>query len=606
MSSGKSTRRGFLKTSLAAVAVPSIALTSDRAELPPVDSRFQGNESQWTFVGSKHPWIEREDGVLLSPTWNLFKPGQYGAYVDDLTRDDFAFLNPVIRDTDFSVDFQILSGSVTNIGVAFRAQDSLRMYCVQVDNMDIRSAFAFSVSLWRQELNGFRQQLASAVVPHAKPAVIAPRNFQEWEQTAPGWTTLRVRAIGSFIEVWVRGQKVISTHDSAYAAGRIGLVARWAVLFRNFKACGRPAKLDQPWRVVPGTWPKYILPIDGRLGNFETYPQIAQDGKDGKILVIANVAPHAGWTKNDLDTGIVRSNDGGKTWVDPQKFVLGKFVPVGAGYAPNLYFHKDGHLSCFYDQRPSLPKGLSGFDSEATNVAPKTIGCSQSYDGGHTWSETKELIVSGKPVSKTVSKGVYYVYSPVERLRDGTVLMPCYYWPGDWYGDPKYPIDHACSVVFRSHDDGETWTGPYFIDKKVRDSNEVSIAELWDGRLLAWMRSNHAINMWESYSNDKGKTWSPLRQTSMVGCDCPTFLNLRSGAIVFACRSSGTYMKVSPDGGRTWGPIISITRACGMTGMVELPDGRILIVYYTGYREPARVRAALLRIKGNTLEPAWD
>jgi BNR repeat protein len=606
VSQNKSDRREFLKTGLAAIAIPSMGLAGTRLDLTPVDSRFRGHESQWTFVGSEHPWKQGDEGVLRSPTWDLFGPGKYGAYVDDLTRDDYAFLNPVLGDTDLSVDFQIRSGSVTNIGVALRAQDSLRMYCVQVDDIDSRKAFAFHVSLWRQDVHGFREMLADAVQPHPKPAVIAPHNFQEWEHTAPGWTNLRVRAMGSNIEVWLHGQKLIDKRDTTYAVGRTGLIARWAVLFRKLKVSGTPARLGEPWRIIPGTWPRYILPFDGRLGDFETYPQIAHDVKTQTIFVVGNVAPRSGWERGDLDTGIVRSNDGGKTWIDPQKFVLGKFVPVGAGYAPNLFVHKDGHLTCFYDQRPSLPKGLSGFDSEATNVAPKTIGCSQSYDGGHTWSETKELMVSGTPLSKTVPKGVYYIYSPLERLRDGTVLMPCYYWPGDWYGNPKDPIDHAASVVFRSKDDGETWKGPYFIDTKQRDTNEVSVAELADGRLLAWMRSNHAANMWESYSSDQGETWSPLKQTSIVACACPTFLNLRSGAIAFACRGSGTMMKVSPDGGKTWGPIISITRACGMTGMIELPDGRILIVYYTGYRQPARIRAAFLRVKGNTLEPAWD
>ncbi len=41
-----------------------------------------------------------------------------------------------------------------------------------------------------------------------------------------------------------------------------------------------------------------------------------------------------------------------------------------------------------------------------------------------------------------------------------------------------------------------------------------------------------------------------------------------------------------------------------MMGITQLADGRILVVYHTGYRTPARIRAQFLRVTPDGLEPA--
>ncbi len=495
-------RRVFLKAAAAAALLPSLgfanaANAADTAEavdhtLPELDASFKGRESQWTFYGSLNPWHEDDQGVLYSPTWALMKPRYYGphtAYIDDQTREDYAFLEPVLSDTDFSTDFQIRSGSVTGIAMVVRAQDNQRCYVIEVQNTDARKGNAYNVTLWRQDDKGFRSHIADGRMERApmseRVANIrknGPKNYDEWVLSGGPWARLRVRAVGSTVEAWIDGKKALEANAEDYPVGRVGLMARWAMLFRNLSLHGRSATLATPWKVLPGVWPFYFEPFYGRLGNFEVYQGVARDDK-GTTYVIANVGENAGGSQGiskPWSIGLVRSRDEGHTWIDPQRFDhLGKFLPGGPGLNPLLYAHKDGHLSCFYRNRPTLPPGENADDPE---FAPETIGVSTSHDGGYSWSDTKELVISGKPLSAYSSKKVvFYLYSPVQRLKNGTLLMAGYsYSPVDAAG-------RGSCVFYRSTDDGETWTGPHYVERTHHDTNEGMVAELPDGRLQVFM-----------------------------------------------------------------------------------------------------------------------
>ena len=595
-----------MRTHMTTLALTLAITASSHAEiLQQIDTRMAGQQARWTFVGSEHPWKQREDGVILSPLWAILgeteAPGYFksrDAYADDLTREDFAFLSgEVVRDLDLSVEFQIRYGSVTNMGVAFRALDSRRMYCVQVEDMG-RKGFSFHVSLWVQDAAGFRTQIASGVVPHAEyPDHIrqtGPSNYEEWVRSSPGWSKLRVRAIGNSIDVSVDGQRAFECTDTTYAAGTVALIARWAIPFRDLQLRGTVGKLSTPWKELPGPSPDYFLPFDGRLSPYEVYPAVAQDSQ-GRAYVIANVAEGP---SSDFGIGIVTSKDGAKSWTDPRRFNdLGKFVAIGligeaggAGMGPSLYAHRNGKVSCFMRHKPAEDQ-------------PEMIGVAESDDGGHSWSEVRELVASGQPVSKLAASGILGLYSPVQRLKDGTLLLNGYHYdavPGGNLGSNADRRDR--SFLLRSTDDGVTWTGLHYISQDNYDNNECMIAELPDGRLQAFMRTLKAPSMWTSFSSDGGLTWTPLVQSG-VSAECPCVLGHSSGTILLGNRGSGIFLNFSRDGGISW-KVMRVSPASGMMGMIELSDGRILVVYHTGYRVPGRIRAQLLRVTQTGIEPA--
>jgi hypothetical protein len=127
------------------------------------------------------------------------------------------------------------------------------------------------------------------------------------------------------------------------------------------------------------------------------------------------------------------------------------------------------------------------------------------------------------------------------------------------------------------------------------------IAELPDGRLQAFMRTLRAPSMWTSFSLDGGLTWSQLTQSG-VTAECPSVLGHSDGTIILGNRGAGIFLNISRDGAKTW-DVVRVSPASGMMGMTELPDGRILLVYHTGYRVPGRIRAQLLRVTSTGIEP---
>ncbi len=605
-------RRVFLKAAAAAVLLPSLE-SADAAEaadstLPELDATFKGRESQWTFYGSLNPWREDDQAVLLSPTWCLLKPGYYGPhtpYVDDLTREDYAFLEPVLGDTDFSTDFQMRYGVAPGIGVAVRALDNQRCYVIEVRDTDARKANAFDVNLWRQDEHGFRRQIAGGQVERAPMSdrIMSirrngPKDYDEWVLSSGPWARLRVRAIGSTIEAWIDGKKALEAKAEEYPSGRVALIGCSAVAFRKLSLRGQTATLPTPWKVLPGVWPAYFEPLYGRVGEFEVFQAVARDDR-GTTYVIANVGADAGGPEGiraPWSIGLVRSRDEGRTWIDPQRFDhLGKFLPGGPGLNPSLYAHKDGRLSCFYRHRPTAPP--PGAKLEETDFAPETIGVSTSHDGGYSWSPTEELIVSGKPLSAYSTKQlVYCLYSPVQRLKNGTLLMSGYSY------NPDDPERGSC-VIYRSTDDGETWTGPFCVDLTRQDTDEGMVAELPDGRLQAFMRPSRTPYIYTAYSSDGGIHWSDIEPTDNIGLS-PYLLNHSSGAIILAFRGSGIDVRVSRDGCKTWGPRTRISPASGMIGMTEMADGRLFITYNIGYRFPGKIEAQYLHVRGDTVEPA--
>jgi hypothetical protein len=154
------------------------------------------------------------------------------------------------------------------------------------------------------------------------------------------------------------------------------------------------------------------------------------------------------------------------------------------------------------------------------------------------------------------------------------------------------------SFLLRSGDDGRTWEAPVYFDPTNFDHNECMVAEASPGKLVAFMRTLAAPCMWTSRSQDGGKTWTPLVQSSISG-ECPYLLRHSSGALIMASRGSGVFIKLSFDGGESWPGEWRISPASAMVGMTELADGRVFIAMHEGYRVPGYVRGQTFRVTPN-------
>jgi hypothetical protein len=107
--------------------------------------------------------------------------------------------------------------------------------------------------------------------------------------------------------------------------------------------------------------------------------------------------------------------------------------------------------------------------------------------------------------------------------------------------------------------------------------------------------------VWQSWSQDNGHTWSQPAPLPFYG-HCPNLLHTRSGVTLLAHRDPGTCIHYSLDRARTWAGAAMIDPCGGAySQMVELPDGRVLIVYYTEGAQ-SEIRAQWLRVSRAGIE----
>ena len=195
----------------------------------------------------------------------------------------------------------------------------------------------------------------------------------------------------------------------------------------------------------------------------------------------------------------------------------------------------------------------------------------RSRDGGQTWSAPEKLPegilgpIKNKPVL----------------LKDGTLLCPSSSEHDGW------------RVHFESTKDaGRTWQKTEAInDGKQYAAIQPAILQHPDGSLQILCRSKNDAVL-ESFSNDNGKTWSPLQKTSLPnpnsGLDAVT-LNDGRYAVVYnkATQKKGgdrskLYIALSKDG-KHWSDLLPLenepNQEFSYPAVIQTSDGRIQITY---------------------------
>ena len=239
----------------------------------------------------------------------------------------------------------------------------------------------------------------------------------------------------------------------------------------------------------------------------------------------------------------------------------------------------------------------------------------RSWDGGHTWSDRRELVAAHPDENGVVLK---WNCPRIQRMKDGRLLALCDVFPAPpdentdlrnshivfWWSDddgetwsqpvhtPVFGImpdrvvelpsgawllatqvymkgdEYASSrregvlvqLAHRSEDQGHTWQGPYFVGKDERyNLCEGSTLLLPDGELVCYMRENSGLNLpgLKSFSNDEGRTWDGVYETPMSGCHRPVAGLVPSGKVLVTYRyrqagSNGNYHAAQRSAEATW------------------------------------------------------
>jgi Neuraminidase (sialidase) len=289
------------------------------------------------------------------------------------------------------------------------------------------------------------------------------------------------------------------------------------------------------------------------------------------MAVLRGGAPHIG-VKGRLD--IITSKDEGKTWTAPRTVVDGPDDDRN----PAIGQLKNGDIILAYAI-------IRGYDDTGLKLKAKTrnerivegVYTVRSTDGGKTWSkpELSEPIHALQKTGATISP-----YGKILQLADGTVLMSVYYEFWDDRGNQD--------LVFRSHDGGKTWGEPVVV---AEHSNETAFLALPNGELLAAARSEKGAHLAITSSKDQGKTWSPLTQITRDKEHPGDLILLKNGDVLLTYGQRNGPFGIeairSHDRGKTWDDKTKVVLAhdanntdCGYPSSVQLPNGKIVTLYY--------------------------
>ncbi len=299
------------------------------------------------------------------------------------------------------------------------------------------------------------------------------------------------------------------------------------------------------------------------------FPVLARLGEREVVAVMRGGAGHLG-IEGRLE--IVRSRDGGHTWLPPSIIADSDRDDRN----PAVGVTTEGTLVVAYHHQGSYNE-QGRYDRKLGIVDTMTI---RSHDRGHSWERPRKL--DFEPL------GGRSPYGPMLTFPDGALGM-CIY--GMAMGD-----DRPCDVpeyrtyLLRSLDGGLSWGDPSLVAEHF---GETAFLLFPDGELLAGLRSpDRPPSVHISRSADHGRTWSaPLRVTE-PGEHPADFALLSNGWVLMTYghrrQPFGVQGMISRDRGRTWDRKRKLIynddrpgRDCGYPATVRFPDRTMLTAYYS-------------------------
>ncbi|HOC01920.1 MAG TPA: sialidase family protein [bacterium] len=258
---------------------------------------------------------------------------------------------------------------------------------------------------------------------------------------------------------------------------------------------------------------------------------------------------------------LVKSIDNGETWTQPILVI----DPPGntRAFDPCLWIDPLNRLWLFW----SMSNGW--FDGKAG------VWCIRADNPDNekpVWNEPRNIaygIMINKPLI----------------LSSGEWLFPVALWNKMPYLPEMENLRFSC--VYISTDEGKTINFLGFADVPERSYDEHMIVELKDNRLWMLVRTYYGIG--ESFSFDKGRTWTHGKPSSIKGpCSRFHIRRLLSGNLLLINhygfnnknRSHLTAL-ISDDDGKTWKFNILLDERNNVSypDAVQAKDGRIFIIY---------------------------
>jgi sialidase-1 len=319
-------------------------------------------------------------------------------------------------------------------------------------------------------------------------------------------------------------------------------------------------------------------------GGYHTYriPAIIV-ATNGAVLAFCEGRKAGVGDSGNIDLLLKRSLDGGTTW-DPTEVVREGAGNVCGNPAP-VVDQVTGEIFL-------LTTWNRGSDTEkmilnGTSADTRRVFVQSSKDNGASWSAAREFTSDVKKAHWR-----WYATGPCNGIQltmgahKGRLLIPANHSD---HSDPgKHPYR---SHVIYSDDHGATWKLGGIEDEKT---NESTLVELSDGRVLQNMRSYHGKNCRAiAFSDDGGLSFGPVTlATNLVDSVCQaSSLRLRSGEILFANPASrkreNMTVQISNDDTKTWSRSMTLhTGPSAYSCLAQLADRTVLCLYESGEKSP--------------------
>ena len=215
---------------------------------------------------------------------------------------------------------------------------------------------------------------------------------------------------------------------------------------------------------------------------------------------------------------LVRSTDGGRTWVEQGGSIDSGINFDHVGHTAQLLRTESGTLIILY-----LDFDHFNFSWSEERGAPNPdcrleLWSIRSRDGGKTWEDQQQLL-----------DGYNADFMGLIQTRQRAVVATVEHLA------PKEARWMACS--FYSDDEGQTWKRSNWIDLGGRGHHdgaiEPTVTELSDGRLLMLIRTT-LDRYWMAFSNDGGRYWREIGPSELDASSAPGWVRrLASGRLAF-------------------------------------------------------------------------
>ena len=255
--------------------------------------------------------------------------------------------------------------------------------------------------------------------------------------------------------------------------------------------------------------------------------------------------------QGDIDVGISRSTDGGRTW-GPMTVAMdmGRWGGLpedqnGIGDPCILVDEVTGDILLFAawtHGKPAQAAWWSAGDGFEPSETPQLM-MARSIDDGLTWSKPENLT---RQIKEAAWRFTFQGPGRGITMADGTLVVPFQHQEAD-----RTP---AAGIMY-SRDHGTTWTVHEYA--KI-NTTESQVAEVEPGVLMLNMRDNRKTGRAVYITRDMGNTWEPHSSDGkLVEPVCMASLLKFGNMLLFSNPADGKdrrnmTIQISLDGGVTW------------------------------------------------------